>query len=373
MSRVHLITGATGFVGGALVAELLQRTSDEIVVLVRGGELTPQARFRASFADAVSAYALPPAVLDEADRRCRVVAGDITQADCGVQEDLGTVDQLWHCAASLNFENRYLDEIRRSNVDGTRHVLALAQRLRVPVFNHVSTAAVAGERTGLIRENFADDVETNNHYERSKFDAERLVAAVPDMQVRVFRPPGVMGHSQTCAATGFFGFHGLLRNLVQFRGMMERVHKGLLERTPLALVVEPEIEVNLIPVDSVLRDAVTVALSNDAHGVYHLTHPTPPKAGAVIRTMFSILDLHEPRFVSSRDELSWIDSKFDERIEFYSAWLVGVRSFERRRTDAALGAAKRAEPVLDDATIQAHGRWYVDLLEGERTRLPVGR
>lgn len=375
MSAVHLVTGATGFVGGALVAELLQRTDDEIVVLVRPSGGSAEGRFRAAFTEVIAAYGLDPAVQDEADRRCRVEAGDITRPRCGVNADdlIGQVQQLWHCAASLNFENRFLTEIRAANVDGTRQVLALARHLQVETFNYVSTAAVSGRRTGVIPEQVAAEIETRNHYERSKFDAEHLVTATEGLRARLFRPPAVLGHSRTYAATGFFGFHGFLRNLVQFRGMMDRVQKGMLERTPLALVVEPEVPINLYPVDSVVREAVDIALRSDAEGVYHLTHPTPPKVGLVIRAMFSTLHLHEPRFVASRDELEWIDSKFDERIEFYSGWLVGVRSYERSRTDAALGAARRAEPPLDAATLAAHARWYADALEAERTNLPVGR
>lgn len=37
----HLVTGSTGFIGGALVLELLARTEGRVVVVVRDGDRAP--------------------------------------------------------------------------------------------------------------------------------------------------------------------------------------------------------------------------------------------------------------------------------------------------------------------------------------------
>lgn len=368
VSETHLVTGATGFVGGALVLELLRRTRHDVVVLVRPTpSQTAPARFHDTIARAARLYG-DEHLLAELDR-CRVVEGDVTTSGCGVLDALdGSVEQVWHAAASLQFEDRHREGIRATNVDGTRHVVELAERLGASTFNYVSTAYVAGRATGVIPERRDPEADTNNHYERSKIDAEALVAAAP-MRVRILRPSIVVGHSRTLAATSFSGYYGFIRQLVQFRGVLERTQRGLLERTPLRLRVDPDALLDMIPIDVVAREAVAICTRHDTEGVFHLTNPAAGTVGDAIRTVFELLSLHEPIFVSTRDELSWLDEQLDKRLEFYSSYIVGAKEFARDRTAAALPEPTLHAPV----PVAALGRWYLDLLEESRSNLPTTR
>src|SRR5690349_15247710 len=140
----HLVTGATGFVGAAIALELLARTDDDIVAIVRPGKAGAVARFRDALVGAARAYDRAIDV-EAALARCRVVAGDVARHCCGItDEHIGEVAQVWHCAASLRYEDRYAEEITACNVEGTRNVLALAGALGADSFNYVSTAYVAG-------------------------------------------------------------------------------------------------------------------------------------------------------------------------------------------------------------------------------------
>ncbi|MEQ1570464.1 MAG: SDR family oxidoreductase [Myxococcota bacterium] len=365
---VHLVTGATGFVGGALVLELLERTDDEIVVLVRSA--SAETRFRDGLRAAAMAYGRPlaPRTLD----RCRVLAGDLFQPGCGVGAVTGRVEQVWHCAASLKYEDRYRDEIRSTNVDGTREVLALAERLGASWFNYVSTAYVAGRREGVILEAAATDGETNNAYEQSKVDAERLVAAATAFRTRIFRPSIVVGHQRTLAATTFSGFYGFARQLVQFRGMVNRTQAGLLDRTPLCIRLDPDARVNLVNVDVVAREAVHVGLYDPGGGFYHLTDPNPPTVGLAVRTIFESAGVREPVFVADGERLGWLDQKFDERLDFYGSYIRGDKQFDRARCDAALGGP-RGNGAWTGERIASMARWYLGMLETERRRMPVAR
>ena len=75
---------------------------------------------------------------------------------------------------------------------------------------------------------------------------------------------------------------------------------------------------------------------------------------------------------SLRDELSWLDAQFDERLDFYGAYMRGDRRFERRRTDDAVPSTA-PHVVYDGAEIDRVGRWYLERLEQERARLPAAR
>ncbi|WP_437872387.1 SDR family oxidoreductase [Sorangium sp. So ce363] len=265
------------------------------------------------------------------------------------------------CGGSLQYENRHVDVIRATNVEGTRRVLTLAGQLGAGTFNYISTAYVAGRATGSIPEAQSRGNATNNHYEQSKIDAETLVTSWANGRVRIFRPSIVVGHSRTLGATSFSGCYGFFRQLVQFRGMIERTQKGLLSRSPVRMRVHPDGDLNVVPVDAVVQEAVAIALQDACEGVFHLTHPFPWKTGATVRAMFELLGMHAPIFIDRRDDFSWLDQQLDKRMDFYGSYIIGHKHFERIRTDAALRGCERfayAEVPLVELC-----QWYFQVLE----------
>jgi len=224
---------------------------------------------------------------------------------------------------------------------------------------------VAGKNPGVIREELHAEANSNNIYEQSKREAEHLVSAVTSMTTRILRPSIVIGHSRTRAATAFSGFYGFVRGLVQFKKIVGRAQQGLLDRTRLQMRVDPELGINLIPVDSVVRQAVQIALSQTSSGIFHLTHPQPPKVGDVIRTIFREAGLNEPEFIDDRKAMSWLDQQLDRRLDFYGSYIVGNKHFDRTRADGILGATD--ELACDDATISSYCQWYLDKLGTARS------
>src|ERR1043166_654673 len=108
------LTGATGFLGGHLAARLLE-DGHHVVVLARNSK-TASAKIRVED------------VLREIGtsrfENLEVFEGDISLPGLGL-DDVATkrivssVDEIWHCAASLSFQQEDRDEIFRMNVDGT--------------------------------------------------------------------------------------------------------------------------------------------------------------------------------------------------------------------------------------------------------------
>ena len=135
--------------------------------------------------------------------------------------------------------------------------------------------------------------------------------------------------------------------------------------------VDAELGINLVPIDSVVRQAVRIGLSDAHSGIFHLTQPSPPKVGDVIRTIFREVGLNEPEFVADRDAMSWLDGQLDRRLAFYGSYIVGDKHFDRTRSDRVLGES-RDELVCDDATVSAYCRWYLDGILAAR-RVPAFR
>lgn len=116
-----LVTGGTGLVGGPLVRRLL----------AEGWEVTLVTR--------------RPAVAAALGGAVRVLEAD--PADAAAMARLSGpaagCDTCFHLAASMEYFGAP-DELHRANVDGTRHVLALAERAGVGRFVHVSSIEAMG-------------------------------------------------------------------------------------------------------------------------------------------------------------------------------------------------------------------------------------
>src|SRR5262245_33453882 len=117
-----LLTGATGFIGGATLAQLLQSGIDcRVVLLVRGA--TPEAaadRVRQSLSRFVE-----PARLEAQLASCRVIRGDLTDLKTFSDPAFDDVTHVLHLASNTSF--RSVRGVRHTNILGA---LTLAHRMR---------------------------------------------------------------------------------------------------------------------------------------------------------------------------------------------------------------------------------------------------
>lgn len=158
-----LLTGLTGNIGPD-VASCLAR--HRVLALVRDGKCAP-------LIEGVT-----------------LIEGSLENLPSSIQSE---VEAIVHCAAAVAFK-RPLEELRRTNVDGTAALLDFAERCpRLKRFIHVSTICVYGDRRGAAPElpvlstpNFV------NAYEQSKWEAERLVLA-SNLPVEIVRLAIVAG------------------------------------------------------------------------------------------------------------------------------------------------------------------------------------
>lgn len=157
--RTLLLTGASGFLGKAILASCLEQIPElaEIRLLLRADDdagaqrrLVDQVLTSRPFEDLGS----PPAATGLETGRLRALHGDLRLerlGRAGVQ-DLAGIDVVIHCAASVSFEQP-LDDMLELNVLGVVNLMrALREAGSDPEFVHVSTAYAAGMRTGLVLE-----------------------------------------------------------------------------------------------------------------------------------------------------------------------------------------------------------------------------
>ena len=155
------ITGATGFVGTALVERLLRAVPDcELVLLVRPGRRSSAAeRVRKELLKNDAFDLLRKNLKDSADdfdsmcaRRVVTIAGDVATDGLGLSPEdaqiLASCDVVIHSAAAVSFDSP-LDSAVEINLLGPTRIAHALQALSVsPHLVAVSTCYVAGNRRG---------------------------------------------------------------------------------------------------------------------------------------------------------------------------------------------------------------------------------
>lgn len=375
-ARTHVVTGGTGFVGSALILELLARTEGTVVAIARPkADQSPRERIQQTLEELIDGYELPSCLRHAVATRVTVIPGDIEQVSCGVTASVMAVlrgAEFWHCAASLQYMDRHREQIERTNVLGTTHVVQLARRSQSPMFNMVSTAYVAGSRRGDIPAEEPDIELVNNCYERSKVMAEEVVLS-SGLAARILRPSIVIGHSRTHYSTSTDGLYGFIRNLTKFRNALERTQVGLASSLDVSIEVHAEGRVDLVPIDSVVEDAVGLSNAGAAPGYYHLTNSTPPFVKDAVTGCFELSGLATPHLVSNRETMSEVDLKLQQRIDFYSSYLINPKRFDRASVEGVLGENARSGTDLEGDAFREYCEWFLDKLEGGARKLAAVR
>jgi len=179
-----LVTGATGFVGRAFVAQLVARKYVEVLALTRRAPADPVAGVKYFW------------------------GGDVS-SQTQWQSALAGVHSLVHAAARAHIldstDADQLTEFRRVNVTGTLRLAEQAAVMGVRRFVFVSSIGVNGSQS-QIGKSFSEDDQPSPHsaYALSKLEAEQGlsdIAAESGLEVVIIRPPLVYGLN----APGNFG------------------------------------------------------------------------------------------------------------------------------------------------------------------------
>ena len=260
----YFITGATGFIGRYLMANLVSR-GEPIYALVRKGSLERLSELREAWG------------VD--DRTVVAIVGDLAKPNLGVSAgDLrklkGKVGHMFHLAAIYDLQAS-AEAQQVANVEGTRHAVEFAAAIGAGCFHHVSSIAAAGLYDGVFREDMFDEAEDLDHpYFRTKHDAEAIVRRECRRPFRIYRPGFVVGDSKTGEIDKVDGPYYFFKALQKMRRMLP-------EWMPM-LGIEGG-RINIVPVDFVADALDHLAHKRGLDGkCFHLTDPRPYRIGEVL-------------------------------------------------------------------------------------------
>lgn len=242
MPQCAVVTGSTGAIGPMLVEELLGIAQfRRLSLLVRSDPRELE--------------------LAHGNARIRPVRADLRVDGFGVhpgeiERASADADIIIHAAADTRFRTA-AEELWNTNVGGTRRMLELARRCRqLKKFIFVSTVCVSGTSTGVIPESHPHTPPGFiNEYERSKFEAERLVLA-SGLPVEIVRLSIVIG-----SCTGAVHRHGAIHHILRWFG------RGLVPQIPGT----PQSLLDLIATETAAKFIARCAVSAVAPGaIYHV-------------------------------------------------------------------------------------------------------
>ena len=179
----YALTGATGFLGGYVVDELLDDGHD-LVALAR----------------------TPSKAGDLESRGVEVVEGDITDKE-SMREPMSGADGVFHMAAwyKVGTDPTSADAI---NVDGTRNVMELVDELDIEKAVYTSTLAVNSDTGGrLVDESYRFSGEHLSHYDRTKWEAHYEVVepmAADGVPIVTVMPGVIYGPGDTSQMRGLW-------------------------------------------------------------------------------------------------------------------------------------------------------------------------
>ena len=278
-----LVTGATGYLGAHIVAELAEKHDCMVSCLVRGKNAKEcRARMREVFAFYFGSGA------QNILSRVSVIRGDVSELHLGIsdteRDEMEGIDTVIHCAAFTDHVG-HASVFQRMNVNGTRNVVEFVKSAGAALM-HISTVSVSGtqhrddptrkleftETCFDIGQNYED-----NEYAKSKFLSEEIVLNEIEkgLNARIFRV-GVL----TARMDGGFQYHPEKN---AFSNRLQAIRD--LECAPIDIL---GVKIEMTPVDMCAKAVILLSFMETKRPVFHVFNTNVMTLADVVSLLESI-------------------------------------------------------------------------------------
>jgi nucleoside-diphosphate-sugar epimerase len=351
---VIALTGATGFLGSHIMAQLLQNGYRLIVL----GRSTKEETLSERISKLLRWFGM-----EEFTGKLEMMDIDFSKPKIGIPEAeynklTALTDQIIHCASDTNFSERKRELVFKANVDSLNGILEFAANSHGKVFNYISTAYVAGMNNVVCKETPSEATAFVNVYEESKARAENIIAQYcknNSMPLTIIRPSIVYGDSLTGRSLKFNALYFPVKSVQYIRdiylhdiknnGGKKSQKSGIFIDSagylhlPLRVYLPQKGSINLIPVDYFVNATRKIIEKKSPGGIFHLTNISAPtlETLAAYNEEFTKIRGVEIIYGQAGNQVmrNPVEELFDRFIEPYRPYLSDNRIFDRTNTDLA--------------------------------------
>ncbi|OGP81923.1 MAG: hypothetical protein A2Z08_08220 [Deltaproteobacteria bacterium RBG_16_54_11] len=361
------MTGGTGFLGSHIASELL-RQGYRVLLLVRPNS---QVSAHARVEQLLTWFGISP----KDKRRLKVIEARMDQPDLGLTQEryadlTNTIDEIIHCASNTSFSERKRTEVERANIEGLQHILDLAARSKCYFFHHLSTAYVAGKKSGPCREEFVETTSFTNVYEETKYYGERILFEKCDdegIRLNVYRPSIVYGSAEDGRSLRFTALYYPLRTILFLKNLfMKDIEEsggkraqqmGVKMGTDGSLHLPIRIEagngngINLVPVDFFIKAFMEIMDTCLEGSVFHIVNERSKTIDALVEYTTRYFNLEGIEAVRTEDfdkqSRNGLEILFDTYVDAYKPYMRDNRIFSNDKTRSILEKKNIKCPDLD--------------------------
>jgi len=346
------MTGATGFLGSFLMASMLSRGYNIIVL----GRSSKEETLKERISRLMGWFGIK-SCLDQVT----CVETDLSKFNLGIADEeysrlCSVVNSVMHCASDTSFSENKREKVIAANIENLKGILEFSKNANVKFFYYISTAYVAGLSDNTCKEILPEAKLFTNVYEESKAGAENIIDRFcknNSINLSIIRPSIVYGDSQTGRSLKFNALYFPIRSAQTIRdiylndlnnnGGIKAAKNGIYVDNegslflPLKIYLPGEGDINIIPVDYFVNATIEIIENCPEGGIFHLTNSSKTTMKNVAKYYCQLMKVKGVEIIYGIPPENTLrnpaEELFDRFIEPYRPYLADKRKFDRTNTD----------------------------------------
>jgi nucleoside-diphosphate-sugar epimerase len=359
-----IVNGANGYVASNFINHLLKQQY-MVIALVRSNGIDPEERM-----NDVLVYLNDDINVDTTN--LEVYDYSLLDKDFNINENIlksifsSKVD-YFHFAASLKYDEKSIDEIFSTNVDGVENSIKVFSKYATDNsrFFYIGTAYSCGRFNSIFEEKFYKNQGISafrNYYEQSKRFAENIVKEniqKKGLNAHIIRLSQVVGNhvtSVTKTEYGIFDFAKRIYSLAaRYPNEMIRVH------------VDPDATQNLIPIDTVTEHLTKMMEETEIPEIMNFVSKSPVRNSFIIDTLNQLVPIQIiPEKTLERKDMNSIERMISAGMSFTESYASTNILFDTQLRDRFM---EYTETGPDNNSVAKMLEYFIETLSEKKKRV----